>query len=129
MIGYRDAVILRGSVYRGLNLALAFLIEIAALAALCWWGFRVSGATWLKVLLGIGAPIVAAIVWGLFAAPRAKFHLSMGPKLVVKAIVFAAATVALIASGQLILGIVFAVIVIANTTMIRAGNLDDGVAE
>jgi Protein of unknown function (DUF2568) len=114
-------------VYRAINLGLAFLLEVAALAALCWWGFHVSGATWLKVLLGLGAPVVAAIVWGLFAAPRARFKLSMGSTLLVKALVFGCATAALIGSGQIVLGIVFAAVVVANTALIRIGNLDAGV--
>ena len=125
MIRYGDADC-GGVVYRWTNLALAFLLEIAALAALCWWGFHVSGATWVKVLLGIGAPVGAAIVWGLFAAPRARVRLAMGPKLAVKAIVFGAATAALIGRGQLVLGVVFAVLVVANTAAVRAGKLDEG---
>ena len=113
--------------YRAINLGLAFLLEVAALAALCWWGFHLSGPTWLNVLLGLGAPVVAAIVWGLFAAPRARFKLSMASTLLVKAAVFGCATAALIGSGQAVLGIVFAVVVVANTALIRIGNLDAGV--
>jgi Protein of unknown function (DUF2568) len=116
-------------VYRTVNLGLAFLLELAALAAFCWWGFHVSGANWLKVVLGIGAPIVVAIVWGLFAAPRAKYQLSTVSTIAVKVIVFGAATAALIASGQPVLGIAFAVVVVANTALIRVGRLDDGIAE
>jgi hypothetical protein len=114
-------------VYRAVNLGLAFLLEVAALAALCWWGFHVSGATWVKVVLGIDSPALAAIVWGLFAAPRATYKIPIGPKLLVKAVVFGAATAGLIASGQLVLGVAFAVLVVANTALIRIGNLDEGV--
>jgi hypothetical protein len=116
-------------VYRTVNLGLAFLLELAALAAFSWWGFHASGANWLNVVLGVGAPVVAAIVWGLFAAPRAKYQLSTVSTFAVKVIVFGAATAALIASGQLVIGIVFAAVVIANTALIRVGHLDDGIAE
>jgi Protein of unknown function (DUF2568) len=126
-LAWRDE--LWGDVYRTVNLGLAFLLEVAALAAFCWWGFHVSGATWLKVVLGIGAPVIAAIVWGLFAAPRAKYQLSTVSTFAVKVIVFGGATAALIASGQLVLGIVFAAVVIANTALIRIGDLDDGIAD
>ena len=112
--------------YRSMNLGLAFLLEVVALFGLCWWGFHASGATWAKVVLGIGAPLLAAIVWGLFAAPRAKYKLSIGFTLVVKAIVFGAATAALIASGLVVLGIVLGVAAVVNTALIRLGNLDAG---
>jgi Protein of unknown function (DUF2568) len=56
---------LAAGVNRAVNLGLAFLLELAALAALCWWGFHVSAATWVKVVLGIGAPLAAVIVWSL----------------------------------------------------------------
>ena len=49
-------------------------------------------------------------------------------KLLVKTIVFAAAA-ALIADSELVLGILFAVLVVANTALIRIGNLDDGIVE
>lgn len=126
-LAWRDE--LWGDVYRTVNLGLAFLLELAALAAFCWWGFHVSGANWLNVVLGIGAPVVAAIVWGLFAAPRAKYRLSTVSTFAVKVIVFGAASAALIASGQLVIGVVFAAVVIANTALIRVGHLDDGIAE
>ncbi len=114
---------------RAVNLGLAFALELAALAALCWWGFHVSASTWVKVVLGIGAPIAAVIVWSLFAAPRARFRLPMPMKLLVKTIVFGAAVAALIADSEVVLGIVFAVLVVANTALIRIGNLDEGIVD
>jgi hypothetical protein len=115
-------------VYRSLNLAVAFLIEIAALVAFAWWGFQLSAPGWVRALVGIGLPLVTAVVWGLILAPRATFKLPLAAKLVLKAIVFGAATAAIIASGGLVLGIVYAVIVVVNTALIRIGNLDEGVA-
>src|SRR5258706_4542265 len=53
------------------NEALAFLLELAALAALAAWGFAVGDGGLAKAALAIGAPLLAAVVWGLFAAPRA----------------------------------------------------------
>ena len=51
-----------------LNLAVRFLLEIAALLALGYWGFSQHSGIW-RFLLGIGLPIVAAVLWATFAVP------------------------------------------------------------
>lgn len=51
------------------NLALRFLLELAALASVGLWGWRQS-ETWLRIVLAIGIPIVLAIIWGTFAVPN-----------------------------------------------------------
>ena len=52
------------------NYGLRFLLELAALGSLAYWGFAENGwvAEWP---LGLGAPLVAAVVWGRFVAPKA----------------------------------------------------------
>ncbi|KAA2260980.1 DUF2568 domain-containing protein [Solihabitans fulvus] len=48
----------------GWNLALRLVLELAALAALCWGGWQLG--SWP---LGIALPVVAAVAWGTFAVP------------------------------------------------------------
>jgi hypothetical protein len=55
---------------RGLVLAVRFLCELGMLLALMLWGFHVGEGSW-AFILGIGAPALAAAVWGLFVAPKA----------------------------------------------------------
>ena len=55
---------------KGANLALRFLLELCALVALAYWGFETGSGAIAKFALGIGAPLVAAVVWGAFVAPR-----------------------------------------------------------
>lgn len=111
---------------RGTNDVLAFLLELGALAALCYWGFATGGNLLTKLALGLGAPALAAVAWGLFAAPKATFAVPLVVVLVVKAIVFGAAAAALYALGHRTLAIVFAVVVVVNTvivTIARAGDV------
>src|SRR5215211_5414342 len=56
---------------KGANLLLRFLLELFALGALGYWGLKTGSATITKVVLGCGAPVVAAVVWGTFVSPRA----------------------------------------------------------
>lgn len=98
------------------NEAVAFVLEVLVLVALCAWGLS-TGHGPEPIVLGIGAPAVAAVIWGLFAAPRAKFPLPLAGTLAVKAVVFAAAVAALISLGLPVLAVALALVLIANTTV------------
>lgn len=60
-----------GTAWRMGNLGLAFLVELGAVAALAYAGFRMGTTVPVRLALGIGAPAAAIVLWGLFAAPRA----------------------------------------------------------
>jgi hypothetical protein len=97
------------------NAILAFLLEIAALVALAFWGARTGTGTAAKTGLAIAAPLLAAVLWGLFAAPRARFAIPLAGQLAVKALVFGAATLALLTTGHPVLGSAFGTLVLLNT--------------
>jgi hypothetical protein len=80
-------------------LTVAFLAELAALAALAAWGWSVGGSTATRLLLAVGVPAVAAVLWGLFAAPQAVVQVSAAAVLV-KVAVFSGAASALLAVGR-----------------------------
>jgi len=88
-------------------LTVAFVSELAALAALAVWGWSASGSTPVRIVLAVGRPLVAAVLWGLFAAPNATRG---GPALTltVKVVVFGAGVLALLATGHPWLAIVLA---------------------
>ncbi|MEV5647621.1 YrdB family protein [Nocardia sp. NPDC052254] len=104
------------------NLSLAFVMELAALAALALWGWKVADATAIKVVSAIGAPLIAAVLWGLFAAPQAAFDIPV-LAIVTKAVVFASAAAALWNIGYSVTAVVFVVVVAANLMIIRIGQL------
>ena len=52
-----------------INLTIRFLLEVSALLAMGVWGWRQSEG-WLRFLLALGIPIIAAVVWGVFAVPN-----------------------------------------------------------
>jgi hypothetical protein len=96
------------------NEALAFLLELAMLAGLAWWGATVNGAAGLRVLLALAAPLAAVVGWGLFAAPRARIRLPVAGVLAVKAAVFGLTALAVYAAGLHVLAIVVGVIAFVN---------------
>jgi hypothetical protein len=91
----------------------AFAAELAALAALCAWGFTVPGGPVARAVAGVGIPLVAAVLWGLFAAPRAPVGsavLAAGTKV----LVLGGAVVALLASGHPRLAVVLAGVIVVG---------------
>jgi hypothetical protein len=99
------------------NEALAFLMELAMLAALAWWGATRGGGRIAEVLLGVGAPLAGAVVWALFAAPKARIRLPMAGVLAVKALAFGSAVAAIAAMGRYRLAACFAAVALGNTAV------------
>jgi len=98
---------------RQLNLALKFVLELAALVAFGLWGASLSdGVT--GVLLAIGLPVLAAGLWGTLAAPRARRRLPHRSRVQFELGFFLAAAVALWRAGFATAAAVFAAIVIVN---------------
>lgn len=88
------------------NLALRFLLELCLLAALAAWGFGLGGAAGL--LLGIGLPVAAAAVWGVFVSPKAPNRLDDPWRLALELVLFALGTAALAAASYGLLAALFA---------------------
>lgn len=102
------------------NLGLRFILELSLLAALGYWGFHSGSGTLRHVVLGIGAPLLVAIYWGLFLSPKATFSLPSPAKLILEIAVFALAVAALYASGQHLPAIIFAIAAIASRSLLVA---------
>jgi hypothetical protein len=103
-----------GSAWNAVLLTAAFVSEIAALVALGYWGFTLGGPLALRLAVGIGAPAVAAVLWWLFAAPRAPVQV-LGLTILVKVVVFGSAVWALAATKHPWLAIVLAVVAFVSS--------------
>ena len=110
------------SIWRAANLAFAFGMELAALGALGWWGARTGDGIIVKIVLAIGIPAAAAVLWALFAAPAATYSV---PALTVatKILVFGAASLALWQVDHRIAAVAFPIVVIANLAVIHLGHM------
>src|SRR3954449_11603260 len=104
------------------NITLAFLLELCILGALGYWGFTAGSNTFTKIALGIGAPLLAAVFWGLFLAPKSVVRVGEPWHLLLKIAVFGAAVVALFAAGQPGLGWALAIVFVTNTVLIYVWN-------
>ena len=58
-----------------LNEAVRFFLELCILIILGYWGFKTGNSTFTKILLGIGSPLLFAVIWGIFLAPKSATRL------------------------------------------------------
>lgn len=104
--------------FKGILLVLRFALELGALVALGYWGFETGGSAAVDVVLGVGAPLLAAVIWGLFVSPKAKYGTPLR-QAVFEAAVFGAAVLALFASDHAGLAIAFAGAAFADSVLVR----------
>ena len=105
-------------VINGIVLTVRFLLELAALAALGWWGVETGG-----VLLGVAAPLAAAVVWGTFVAPKARIAVARPIRFAFEVLVFGAAAVALLAIDKTVAAGVFAAVVVIDDALLYVPGL------
>ncbi len=109
--------------FGALTLMFRFLLELAALVALGWWGVRTGDTTVAKIALGAGAPLLGAVVWGVFVSPKATVPVPRAVHLALQVLVFGAAAVALLALGETAAATVFAAGVVVNAGLLYALDL------
>jgi len=103
--------------FKSINLAIRFLLEICVLAATGYWGFKTESGWFLKILLGIGVPLVITIIWGMFGTPKANFHLQGFKLLALEVVVFGSGVAALVATKNNSLAWGLAAVTIVNKVL------------
>nr|BBH87616.1 hypothetical protein KTC_23670 [Thermosporothrix sp. COM3] len=106
------------SVLKQINLMLAFLLELALLVAVGYWGFTMAQTTLLKLVAGVGLALLMAIIWGCFEAPKAPWLLPEPWRFISKLVLFALGAGALFTAGQRGLGLLFALLALINLTLL-----------
>lgn len=110
---------------KAINLGVRFALELCALAALAAWGWQLSDLTWLRILLAVVVPLVAAAAWGAWVAPRAARRLPDPARLGVEALVFAGATAALLSMHHVALAVALALVYVVNVGLLFVLRLRD----
>jgi hypothetical protein len=81
---------------KAINLGVRFLFEIMVLIILGYWGFHVTQSFLLKTVLGVGTPLLVAVIWGMFGAPKAPYTLTGFPFLLLEIVIFGLPVVVLL---------------------------------
>lgn len=100
-----------------INLALRFFLELAGLAAMAYWGWTTHDGAW-RFVWGIGLPVVAAALWGVFRVPNDPGNAPVavpGPvRLLLEALYFGAAVGLLAAADQERTAVILGVVIVLH---------------
>ena len=96
------------------NLALALVLELGVLVALAYWGFAIGATIPVKIVLGIGTPAAAILVWAIWGAPRSQRRLQGISYWLLRVVFDAAGAVALYVANQHTWGVIFALVAALN---------------
>jgi hypothetical protein len=88
-----------------INLALRFLLEIATLVVMGYWGWQRGGEGFIRYVLALAVPLIAAILWGAFRVPgdpgNAPIAISGLVRLILELVFFGFSVWALYTMGKL----------------------------
>lgn len=84
------------------------------LAALGYWGFQLDHGLLLRIVAGVGAPLLAAVVWGMLVAPKAANQLADPARFFVELALFALGAGALWLAERPSLGAALLIIYLIN---------------
>lgn len=105
-----------------LVLALRFVCEMAALAAVAYWGLQAADGVAGIALSAIAVALVA-VIWGVLLAPKRQLEVGLPARLAIELAVWVAAASALWSAGQPTLAaVLFAVAVVTGAINARAAS-------
>jgi hypothetical protein len=99
-------------------LVLRFLLEVAGVAALVWWGIKVGTDDISRAGLAIIAGGALIVIWALVVAPKARNPLPPITRWLIGTVLLMVAAVALWTVGPQELAILFAVLVAIDTVVL-----------
>jgi hypothetical protein len=105
-------------ILRLLNDGISFLLELALLASVGYWGFAVGPRGGLRWLLALGLPLLVAMGWGVWLAPKAAARLTMPGGVALSLLLFLLAAAALYATEHPGLALLLAAVALLNRLLI-----------
>ena len=103
-----------------LNLGIRFVLELCLLAAVGYWGIQLDSSWLIRVVAGIGLPLLVAVIWGTFTSPKAPYLLQEPWRFGLEIVLFGLGAAAWLAAGQVTLGIIMAVVFLVNRVLLMA---------
>ncbi len=99
---------------KGINQLVYFLVELGMFAALGYVGFHSTTHPYGKYAAAIGLPLVAIVLWGIFAAPKSAYRLEPLYRSVFALTLFGITALLLYKTGNTRLALPFAGVALAS---------------
>jgi hypothetical protein len=107
-------------------LSLKFLIELASLVAVGYWGYHLTDIGILRWALALAVPAAVAVIWSIWIAPTADHRLERPWLVIAQLTVFGLAALALWATGQPALAITLgSAAVLIEVVLLTTGQYSD----
>lgn len=95
-----------------------FVLELAGVAALGYWGFQAAGPLPARLALAVGAALALIVVWARVAAPRATNGLGPSVRILIGSGLLLLAAGALAVADRPVAAAAFAVAIVVNTVLL-----------
>jgi Protein of unknown function (DUF2568) len=109
----------RSAALRPVVLAVRFATELALLAVLAIAGVNASAGLAVRIALAVLGPVLAATIWGIGIAPRARRRWPDPWRIVAEIALFLIAAAALATEGDVLAAVVFAVVCMGTAFAVR----------
>jgi hypothetical protein len=103
-----------------LNLALRFLVELIGIGAVAFWGLTAFETLVVKLLLGLGAPVVLIAAWATLVAPNSDGPLTQLQRVLLGTALLELAAAAFFLAGQREAAVIYGVVVAVNAGLMVA---------
>ena len=111
-------VVLDMNALRAGNLAVRFFLELAALAAVAYWGATTAAGRVSRVGLAVALPSLVAVVWALFISPKARIPTGSFGRAFLGLVVFLLAASALWSRDRTALAMVYGSLAVISSVLI-----------
>ncbi len=112
------------SVWLTTNSVLRFGLELAALTIFGVYGWHAVGTEPQRILLTAALPLIGALTWGRFVAPRAPHFLAGPGRFGVEVLFFGSAAIALVMLGRPLLSVLWLGLTATNTALVHRWKQD-----
>jgi hypothetical protein len=105
------------NIIKHINLLFVFLVELGMLVSFGYAGFQSGKNVVIKYLLAIVLPLIAAIIWAIFEAPRSQHRLQQPYRTILALLLFLSAAFFLYRTGKTEMAILFAIAAVVTQSL------------
>ncbi len=100
------------------NAGVRLVIELVSLVVFGYWGYSIGRTPGFKLGFAVAAPLIVALIWGVFGSPAAPYRLEYPWRLGLELLILGGAAAGLFLLDRPMLAVVFVVLAALNTMLL-----------